>query len=654
MNRQLRRAAKQLGQRLYACLVSAPIIVVAGSCVLAAGASAAAVNVTTYHGDPQRTGWNARESILNPTTVSSASFGQVGNVVVDAQIDAQPLYVAGQNISGQGTHNVVYVATENNSIYAIDGDTGTVLLRKNLGTPVPLSALPGECTDNSHIVGITATPVIDVAAQTLYVVAYTFENGTPVYRVHALDLGSLTDRLPPRVIAAVGTLNPTQTKYVFDASVVRARAALLLSHGRLYAAFGSFCDHKANVARGWVIGWQAASLTPLTNADLVQRQARTQNNYFLSGIWMSGFGMAGDSLGRVFFTTGNSDPSGTTFQPPFGLAESVIKMKPDLTTVLSYFTPASFADLEASDLDFGSGGVTLLQRQPGNYPRLAVAAGKAGIMYLMNADSLGGHTQSDNVLGQYQIGRCNCGASYFRGADNVGRVVSSGGSNVMTWTVNTAGGTPRLGVESTSETISNGENKGFFTTVSSNGVTANSQIIWAIGRPVDRSPGTVNLYAFDPSNIDGSKRMARLFAGAAGNWPTGGLANLVPVVANGRVFVGSYQQLTIFGMKNGATARVAAEADRNAAPRIDREPALPGHSIYGVLVGKTNSLLKLRTRSGKVITVDPREATKTFHSVVLVMGGALLVRGDYDRGGVLRARSILRAKSSPALWGEDS
>jgi outer membrane protein assembly factor BamB len=634
----------------------------AGYCALTARASAAAVNVTTYHGDPQRTGWNARESLLNPTTVSSASFGQVGNVVVDAQIDAQPLYVAGQSISGQGTHNVVYVATENNSIYAIDGDTGTVLLQKNLGTPVPWSALPGQCTDNSHIVGITATPVIDVAAQVIYIVAYTYEGGAPVYRVHALDLGSLTDKLPPVVIAAVGTLSPTKTKYVFDPSVARARVALLLSHGRLYAAFGSFCDQRADVARGWVLGWQAASLTPLLNADLVDRQSTSQNSFFLSAVWMSGFGITADSLGRLFFVTGNSDPSGTTFQPPYGLAESVIKMTPDLSTVLSYFTPAgagvSFADLEAGDQDFGSGGVTLLQRQPGNYPRLAVAAGKAGIMYLMNADSLGGHNlgsvQPDNVLGEYRIGSCFCGASYFRGTDGVGRVVSSGGSNVTTWKLYTGGATPRLGVESKSGAIGNGENAGFFTTISSNGVQANSQIIWAIGRPLNRSPGTINLYAFDPSNISSTKRMARLFAGAAGTWPTGGYANLVPLVANGRVFVGSYQQLAIFGIKNGATARVAVGADQNAATNIDTEPALPGHSIYGVLVEKTNSLLKLRTRSGKVITVDLREATKTFHSVVPVLGGALLVRGDYDREGVLRARSILRAKSLPALWGQDN
>jgi len=205
------------------------------------------------------------------------------------------------------------------------------------------------------------------------------------------------------VISAVGTLNPTKAQYVFDPSVVRARAALLLSHGRLYAAFGAFCDQKADVARGWVIGWQAASLTPLSNADLVDRQSTSQNNFFLSGVWMSGFGIAADSLGRLFFVTGNSDPGGTTFQPPYGLAESVIKMTPDLSTVLSYFTPAgagvSFADLEASDLDFGSGGVLLFGMGKRN---ILATASKESVIYLLDADNLGG---VDHMTSLYQSPR---------------------------------------------------------------------------------------------------------------------------------------------------------------------------------------------------------------------------------------------------------
>ena len=149
-------------------------------------ASADPVQVSTYHGDAQRTGWNAVESVLTPATVGSAAFKQLSSVALDAQIDAQPLYIGSQAITGQGIHNVIYSVTENDTVYAIDADTGTILLQRNFGTPVQISQLPGACDNNSNIVGITATPVIDTAAKTLYVIAYTFENNAAIYRMHAL------------------------------------------------------------------------------------------------------------------------------------------------------------------------------------------------------------------------------------------------------------------------------------------------------------------------------------------------------------------------------------------------------------------------------------------------------------------------------------
>ena len=661
MLRLVENAARKFGPQHWPRLNLAPIACVIICCAVGANAAADPVNITTYHGNVLRNGWNARETVLKPTTVKSAAFGLVKSVNLDAQIDAQPLYVSGQSIASLGTHNVVYVATENNSVYAIDGDTGNILLNRSLGAPVPIAALPGQCADNSDMVGITATPVIDVASQTLYILAYTFENNAPVYRIHALALATLMDKISPAAVSSIGTLNPTNSKYAFDPSVARARAALLLSKGNVYAAFSSFCDQKANVARGWIVGWRASSLAPFSTGALLQRQSTNQTNFFLNSVWMSGYGIAADGFGRLFFVTGNSDPSGTAFQPPFNLAESVVKLTPDLSTVVSYFTPAGvgvdYATLEASDLDFGSGGVMLIPRQPGNYPRLAVAAGKVGIMYLMNADSLGGHNlgngKPDNVIGQYQIGACYCGESYFRGADGVGRVVSSGGSSIITWKLNTTGATPRLGVESRSVPISNGENAGFFTTISSNGLQAKSQIIWAIGRPVDNAPGTINLQAFDPSHISASGRMVLLFSGAAGTWPKNGHANLVPLVANGRVFVGSYKQLSIFGISKSLPALVDTASSRPATADVVTEPALPGHSIYGVLIAKANGLLKLRTRTGAVITIDSRDATKAYQSVVPVLGGALLARGEYDHEGIFHARSILRAKDLPTLWGKD-
>ena len=168
----------------------------------------AQTSVTTHHYDNLRTGWNYDETVLTPAIVESSAFGLLYSVPLDEQVDAQPLVVVGQSITGQiGTYNVVYVATENNTIYAIDSATGAVLLQNNFGTPVPRSVLPGRCNNNSSVVGINSTPVIDLASKTIYVVIYTLDApNTPQFRLHALDLSSLTDKVAPVVVTASQTL----------------------------------------------------------------------------------------------------------------------------------------------------------------------------------------------------------------------------------------------------------------------------------------------------------------------------------------------------------------------------------------------------------------------------------------------------------------
>jgi hypothetical protein len=537
-------------------------VAVFGYCGLDGRAAGNPAQVSTYHGDTLRTGWNANETLLTPASVLSGAFKERSVVDVDAQVDAQPLYVGSQAINGQGSHNVVYVVTENNTVYAIDGDSGTVLLQRNFGTPVPIAALPGQCSDNSAFVGITSTPVLNVAAQTMYVITYTFENSKPVYRLHALDLRSLGDVIAPVVISGSGTLTPTNAPYRFNPAVARSRAALLLANGNVYAAFSSFCDFSANIARGWVLGWNASNLAPLSHPELLNREATSTNQYFLGGVWMSGYGIAANAAGSLYFITGNSDPAGTNYHPPFAIGESVVKLSPDLTTVQSYFTPAGtggvdYKSLDAADKDFSAGGVMLLPPQPGANPNIAVAAGKIGVMYLLNPNDLGGYLQGippyrDRIFNSYVIGPCNCGQSYFTGSDGVGRVVSSGANQATVWKVGVTP-IPNLTQESISAPIVDGANKGFFTTISSNGIAAKSQIIWAVGRPINTSPAIVTLYAFDPSTINASGNMKTLFSGPAGNWPMHGMANLVPTVANGHVYVGSYQQLTIFAVPGGAS-----------------------------------------------------------------------------------------------------
>jgi len=508
-------------------------------------------SVTTYHYDNYRTGWNSNETILTPANVDSSSFGVLHTVPLNDQVDGQPLYMPAVNITAgphEGTHDVLYVATESNTIYAIDAESGTVLLSPNFGKPIPL---PLGCTNNGPNVGINSTPVIDPTTNTLYVMVYRELNNAPAYVLHALDLGSLTDKVAPQVVTASHTLTDGTT-FDFNATYQRQRPALLLANGNVYAGFGSFCDFGANLSRGWLLGWQTGTLTPLAANHLFDTLSTSPNTFFLSSIWMSGFGPSTDDSGNVLVVTGNSDYSGTTYDGVNNIQESVIKVSPDLSMVLDLFTPSNWSFLDQQDQDFGSGGVLVLPDQPGSIPHLAVAAGKVGSMFFMNEDNLGGYSSHANhVLGVYSIGGCWCGPSYFIDpVDSIARVVSSGGSSVGVWKLQTSP-TTSLQPVAQSVSIGGGQSPGFFTSISSNGNS--NAIIWALSRPVSSSSPAIYLYAFNP---DAGTPMKPIFRGRAGAWPNvGGNSNLVPVVANGEVFVASHNQLWIFGLKTGTESK---------------------------------------------------------------------------------------------------
>jgi hypothetical protein len=505
--------------------------------------------ITTYHVDNNRTGWNSHETVLTPANVVPSSFGLLKKVTLDDQVDGQPLFVPAVTITAgthQGQHDVVYVASEGNTIYAIDAEAGTVLLNPNFGKPV---SYPIGCTNNGPNVGINSTPVIDLTSNTLYVVIYTQDSTGPAYRIHALDLGSLSDKTTPQLVVASHTLTDGTT-FNFNATYQRQRPGLLLANGTVYAGFGSFCDYAANLSRGWLLGWSTGSLTPLPANQIFDTQASSPDSFFLSSIWMSGYGLAADDSGNILFVTGNSDYSGSTYDGVSNIQESAIKVSSNLTTVLDVFTPKDQASLDQSDADFGSGGLLVLPDQPGSTPHLAVAVGKVGSLFLMNEDHLGGYsTTKNNVLGTYNVGDCWCGQSYFVDpSDGVGRVVTSGGTNVRSYKVVTSPA-PALKPVSSSRALTGGvQDPGFFTSISSNGTA--SPIIWAVSRPTSASGNPIYLFAFNPEVPVGST-MGSLFRQVAGAWPnTGGNSNLVPVVANGEVFVASYAQLQIFGLKH--------------------------------------------------------------------------------------------------------
>ena len=529
--------------------LSARVALALSTAILFAGSLATAQTaITTYHVDNNRTGWNSHETVLTPANVGSSSFGLLKGVPLDDQVDGQPLFVPAVNItagSHQGVHDVVYVATEGNTIYAIDAEAGTILLKPNFGKPV---GYPLGCTNNGPNVGINSTPVIDLTSNTLYVVIYTHDATGPAYRIHALDLGSLTDKVAPQLVVASHTLTDGTT-FNFNATYQRQRPGLLLANGSVYAGFGSFCDFAANLSRGWLLGWSTGSLTPLPSNQVFDIQATSVNNFFLSSIWMSGYGLATDDSGNILFVTGNSDYSGTTYDGVSNIQESVVKVSSNLSTVLDLFTPMNQASLDQSDSDFGSGGLLVLPDQPGSTPHLAVAAGKAGSLFLMNEDSLGGYsTTKNNVLGTYSIGGCWCGQSYFVDpSDGAGRVVASGGQSIQVYKVQTSP-IPALIKVASSVTLSGGiQFPGFFTSISSNGTA--SPIIWTLSHPTSATGNPIYLYAFNPEVLI-KGNMKGLFRARAGSWPnTGGNSNLVPVVANGEVFVASHAQLKIFGIK---------------------------------------------------------------------------------------------------------
>lgn len=509
------------------------------------------IAVTTHHYDNYRDGWNDQETTLTPENVGSSSFGILFSVSLDAAVNAQPLVVPNQQITAgnyQGTHDVVYVATEGNTIYAIDVHTGTVLLSPNFG---PSVVEPFGCK-NDPLVGTESTPVLNLSTNTMYVMIYTSESNGPVYRLHALDLGSLTDQQSPVVVSASHTLTDGST-FNFNATYQRQRPALLMANGNIYAGFGSFCDFEANESRGWLLGWQASSLEPLAGNQLLDTQASDQGEFFLSSVWMSGSGPAADGYGNVYFTTGNSDPSGNTYDGKTDIQESAVKVSPDLTQVLDLFTPSNWGMLDEEDLELGSGGIMLLPRiqlptskQP--YIDLAVADGKEATLYLMNQDDLGGYDpNNNNVVGQYSAGHCMCGASYFVDpSDSAPHVVIGAGSTIQSWKVQTSATVALVNVANSAELFQ--RDHGAYTSISSNGTM--SPIIWAAGTPYPKGQNNdtvMGFYAFDPEA--GGSTLKMIYSNETfGTWPYGGNAFIVPVVANGEVFVASGQELTIFGL----------------------------------------------------------------------------------------------------------
>jgi hypothetical protein len=450
--------------------------------------------------------------------------------------------------------------------------------------------------------------------------------------------------VPSAVISASTKLANGKTVQ-FQTYAERQHPALLEANGKIYVGFGSFSDLAQTVSRGWLLGWNATTLAPFAANKVMNNRSATTgtcNRYqsgtcYLASIWMSQAGIAADTPGNVFFVTGNSQPG--TYKSPSVIQESAVKMTGDLATLKDIFTPYNVNSLDDTDWDFGAGGITLLPQQPGKIPSLAVAAGKSGILYLLNRNNMGGHVTAapDNVVGQVQIGRCWCGESYFTGSDGVGRVVSSGGTTEQVWRVQTSP-TVALVQESTSTELVSGQDSGFFTAVSSNETTPQTAIIWATTRPTT-TQGNITLYALNAADS------STIWSSVAGTWPNvGENANVVPVVANGKVYVWGGDNLAILGLgaSSSTTLRRSTPHERTS-----------GHEIYGTAVAINGNMISLKTRTGKIVMVDNSAAEKADRTIELFVGRALVIDGDYDGAGVMHATLTNRAKTSPLLWYSD-
>jgi hypothetical protein len=347
--------------------------------------------VLTAQYDNARTGATLHETILKPSNVNTRTFGKLFSRTVDGDVFVEPLYIPSLTIPGVGRRNVVFAATEHDSVYAFDAngthDTPlwkTTFLEPEHGT-TPLSDRDVSCPFITPEVGITPTPVIDPATKTMYVLARTREHGTFVQKLHALDITTGKERpgSPVEITATVpGTGDGSVAgKVTFDPQKENPRAALLLLGGEVYLTWASSCDVAPY--HGWVMAYDAHTLR--------QRAVlNTSPDGDDAGIWQSDAGPSADDAGNVYVATGNGNFNANK-QGGRNFGDSLLKLHLDGQTlaIRDYFTPFNQKDMDAHDWDLGSQGPVLLGPQPGAHPHLLVVAGKEGKLYLLDRDHLG-------------------------------------------------------------------------------------------------------------------------------------------------------------------------------------------------------------------------------------------------------------------------
>jgi hypothetical protein len=500
------------------------------------------VDVVTYHYDNLRTGLNPKEMILTPGNVTSVKFGKLGSFTVDGRVDAQPLYLSGASIPGKGSRNVLYVVTEHDSVYAFDADSinGTTSAFLWKASVLGSGEQPSDdrgCGQVSPEIGITSTPVIDRSRNAVYIVAMSKDgSGNYFQRLHALDLTTGAELFGgPTTITATfpgNGANSSNGNVVFDPKQYKERPGLLQIGATIYTTWSSHCD--AGPYTSWMMSFSADTLAQTSVLNLVP-------NGNDGGIWMSGAAPSADAAGKIYFIIGNGDFDTTLNASGFPANGNCGNCFVRITstaplTLLDYFTPLNTVSESNGDVDFGSGGQLLLPDLVdgnGQTRHIGVGAGKDGNIYIVDRDNMGKfNANQDNIYQQIngQIGGVWSKPAYFNGTVYYGAV----NDNLKSFPITNAklAGTP------SSKSAHSFGYPGTTPSVSSSGNT--NGIVWAI-----ENSGAV-LHAYDATNL--TNELYNSSQAPNGRDSFSGNKFITPMVANGKVYIGTPNSVAVFGL----------------------------------------------------------------------------------------------------------
>jgi hypothetical protein len=498
-------------------------------------------DVTTYHNDIARTGQNTTETVLTQANVNSATFGLLRNLPVDGLVDAEPLYLSQLSIGGT-THNVVFVATEHDSVYAFDSDTGAQLWKVSLLGSGETTSDDRGCGQVTPEIGITSTPVIDRTAGAhgiLYAVAMSKTSTTYFQRLHALDIttGAELEGGPVTVVGSYpGTgQNSSGGEVIFDPKQYKERAALLLLNGVIYTSWASHCD--INPYTGWIMGYNQTTLAQTTILNLIPNGSE-------GSIWQSGGGLAADPQGNIYALVANGtfdttlDTNGFPNKQDFGNGFVKVSTAGGILKVVDYFNMMNTTSESGSDTDLGSGGAMVLPDSPygtGGTLNLAVGAGKDGNLYVVNRNNMGKWNANSNNVYQELAGALPNGVwgvpayfnntVYYCDVNNNLKAFAISNGKLSATPVQTAASFTYPGV---------------LPSVSANG-TSNG-IVWGI-----ENTGTAVLHAFAANDLMQELYNSNQASGGRDHFGSGN-KYVTPMIADGKVFAGTSNSVAVFGL----------------------------------------------------------------------------------------------------------